>query len=57
MKNKKLNLNALKVKSFVTNIKDDNVNTIKGGSGINTCTPECDPPELTKTGCSFLYCE
>jgi hypothetical protein len=36
MKKEKLNLNALKVESFVTSINDNNANTLKGGS-----TPEC----------------
>jgi len=31
MKNKKLSLNSLEVKSFVTNLKTSNVDTVKGG--------------------------
>ena len=32
MKTKKLNLNDLKVESFVTNVEPNNSNTVKGGS-------------------------
>lgn len=31
MKRKKLNLGAIEVKSFVTNIGEDTINTVKGG--------------------------
>lgn len=34
MKNKKLNLSELKVKSFVTDLENEKGNTIKGGSMI-----------------------
>lgn len=57
MKNQKLTLKELKVKSFVTNMKNGNAFTLKGGSGLLTCNEQCDKPELTKTGCSFLYCD
>ncbi|MCF6298135.1 MAG: pinensin family lanthipeptide [Flavobacteriaceae bacterium] len=33
MKNKKLNLNELKVKSFVTDFENEKENTVKGGGG------------------------
>lgn len=33
MKNKKLNLNELKVKSFVTDFENEKKNTVKGGNG------------------------
>lgn len=32
MKNKKLNLNELKVKSFVTDLENGKENTVKGGA-------------------------
>ena len=38
MKNKKLNLNALKVKSFVTEFENEKENTVKGGNGSIICT-------------------
>lgn len=37
MKQKKLSLNNLKVKSFVTRIDDSNVNTVKGGAPTDHC--------------------
>lgn len=39
MKNKKLNLNELRVKSFVTSFQSDQENTIKGGGPSNLCSP------------------
>ena len=35
MKNKKLNLNELKVKSFVTDLEKGQVNTINGGDNFH----------------------
>lgn len=40
MKSKKLNLNKLKVDSFVTSIKEVNVETIKGGVSILLLDPD-----------------
>ena len=37
MKNKKLNLDELKVKSFVTSFKKTDSNTVKGGVTLNLC--------------------
>lgn len=33
MKNKKINLEDLKVKSFITDLKGENLHTAKGGGG------------------------
>lgn len=40
MKNKKLNLSDLKVKSFVTDLETEKENTVKGGGG-NTIDRKC----------------
>ena len=48
MKTKKLNLNTLKVQSFVTDIEKDTVETIKGGFGDPT-VENCH--ENTDWGC------
>ena len=52
MKKKKLNINDLKVESFITNIEHRGKTTVMGGSG--TCRYEslvfCDEPEET-VGC------
>ena len=59
MKNKKLKLNELKVKSFVTEDFNDNAETIKGGGivinpswidGCRSALIQCDP--LTVNGCT-----
>lgn len=48
MSKKKLNLNSLKVESFVTDLKSDNSETIKGGGGFlsifgcNSCGGSCN---------------
>lgn len=53
MKNKKLNLEDLKVKSFVTNVGDEKTETIKGGSFLDCQTDMliCGPGG-TQFGCS-----
>ncbi|MEO1049748.1 MAG: pinensin family lanthipeptide [Bacteroidota bacterium] len=53
MKNNKLKIEDLKVKSFVTSMKDDQVETVKGGllSIGNNCTLDdggCDDYNRTK---------
>ncbi len=53
MKNKKLNLNELKVKSFVTNSEK---NIVKGGgSGNFLCETEytCDPDDMSFRACTI----
>lgn len=40
MKKRKLNLNELRVNSFVTSNDDVNQETVKGGV-INSCVPSC----------------
>ena len=48
MSKNKLNLSSLKVKSFVTDLKNDHSETIKGGGGFlsifgcNSCGGTCD---------------
>jgi len=49
MKNKKLNLNELKVKSFVTDLEAGKENTVRGGGGSNECSPGAP-----STGCNSL---
>lgn len=44
MKNKKLNLNELRVKSFVTELENEKENTVKGGGPTDyTCGQWCPP--------------
>lgn len=38
MKNKRLNLNELKVESFVTSLENENEQTVKGGGTVNGWT-------------------
>ncbi len=56
MKNSKLNLNHLEVKSFVTTFEQNTSNTVKGGS--YTCYPcdePTDPDPCGTTGCPTNY--
>lgn len=50
MKNGKLNLNELKVKSFVTNLESEKENTVKGG-GLKpfTIVVNCTMPVICPT--------
>jgi len=52
MKNKKLNLNELKVKSFVTDLENEKEKTVKGGGPFDT------PVHSFPLGCpgSFYNC-
>lgn len=49
MKNKRLDLNNLQIKSFVTNIDSETEKTVKGGNHV-TC-PVC--PTVNDVGCTF----
>lgn len=49
MKNKKLNLNELKVKSFVTDLEKSSANTAKGG--LETWAP-CITQPIQGVGCT-----
>jgi len=62
MKNKKMNLSELKVKSFVTDLKKGKENTVKGGGiesavasrdyqVISVCGPACDVETWFGNGC------
>jgi len=59
MKNKKLNLKELKVKSFVTSMENDTPDTVKGGGKvpytIGTCwtrdPQDCPPRDTNQTQC------
>ena len=55
---RKLNLNELKVKSFLTtNAKDLNSFTVKGGRPANTADPNCDWESFNCTVmCETNYC-
>jgi hypothetical protein len=55
MKNKKLNLNELKVKSFVTDMEKEKSETVKGGTFLDTgCNPTVSQ---WHNECSFPFCE
>lgn len=57
-KTKKMKLENLEVRSFVTLLEDE-TRKAKGGTiltGLKTCTPECEPPQLSGR-CSFLICD
>jgi len=61
---KKLNLNSLKVKSFVTDLQNKNASTVKGGYGgsVLLCRTfggggVCDGPPPTKNDASFCICK
>ncbi|MEL6558244.1 MAG: pinensin family lanthipeptide [Bacteroidota bacterium] len=49
MTKKQLSLDALKIKSFVTDIKSNEVNTVKGGSLNCGSILTCDVPCQTDT--------
>jgi len=49
MKNKKLNLNELKVKSFVTDLGAEKANTAKGGAPTDIC--QSDGGCMISIGC------
>ncbi|MBL6446710.1 pinensin family lanthipeptide [Fulvivirga sp. 29W222] len=49
MKKHNLNLNALKVQSFITNLNDQDAHTIYGGATIESCII-CEEPAPT-VGC------
>lgn len=51
MKKKKMNLEALKVKSFVTTMEDGTENTAKGGTLIFTANPGCIIIIRTRANC------
>ena len=51
MKKKKLSLDAIQVKSFVTSLKNGGKGTIKGGSGSPT-----QPNLCTDLGCTDYNC-
>ncbi|MEO1052998.1 MAG: pinensin family lanthipeptide [Bacteroidota bacterium] len=58
MKNKKLNLDSIKVKSFVTSFDKEKGNTVKGGqnSDANTCPPvACEPVLSLGYNCYYRY--
>ena len=45
MNSRKLNLEEITVKSFITRLSDGKDETVKGGYTADTCTPnETDPP-------------
>ena len=51
---KKLKINELQVRSFITQVKKSEVNSVKGGSGI-----ECSMPEVCMAGMTvghYSYC-
>ncbi|MEO1052997.1 MAG: pinensin family lanthipeptide [Bacteroidota bacterium] len=49
MKNRKLNLDTIKVKSFITSLEKEKGNTVKGGhSGDNSCYPVVCTPDLSE---------
>lgn len=52
MKNKKLSLNELKVKSFVTEFENDEIGTVKGGFGytLPVCTLNTNITKLVAPG-------
>jgi len=50
MKNKKLNLNELKAKSFVTDLEDGKENTVKGG-GTTWAYGRCGVLDTNYTAC------
>ena len=54
MKKNKLNLKALEVKSFVTNMDTTTSKTVKGGTWRTVCGL-CDGPAPTREG-SFCIC-
>lgn len=49
MKNEKLNLNELKIKSFVTNVEAPKVDTVKGGLKPATIEFMCTIPPVCPT--------
>ncbi len=60
MKNKKLNLKSIEVKSFVTDLSRETVNTVKGGATLgcsvaHTCNCTGDGPWET-AHCSDQIC-
>lgn len=56
MKAKKLNLNDLKVKSFVTSFEGNRESTVKGGSNAVTHNFLCNT-DRTSRGCSVQICD
>ena len=62
MKNKKLNLDELKVKSFVTDFENGKENTVKGGGGTRTGEPVTGGTAVITDytccgqGCSYAGC-
>ncbi|MEO1054017.1 MAG: pinensin family lanthipeptide [Bacteroidota bacterium] len=57
MKKKKLDLESLKVQSFVTNFPNDNQKTVKGGISYDPNVSGCDMCfDVTVTGCTFITC-
>ena len=58
MKKKKLNLENLKVQSFVTSLKEENPNTVKGGTASVPAMCDTDNPACANTPvCSrFAFC-
>ncbi|MEO1054858.1 MAG: pinensin family lanthipeptide [Bacteroidota bacterium] len=50
MKSKKMKLDKLEVSSFTTTLKQENINTIKGGATFQWGNP-CGPAPSTKPAC------
>lgn len=58
MKNEKLDLKELKVKSFVTDLDKGGKNTVKGGLHDSVGFTECNVQEPTKGFCTHVQnCE
>ena len=56
---KKMKIDALKIKSFITNLNGNEVNTVKGGSlncgTIHSCEPYCgDGPQKEPISGDFV---
>lgn len=56
MKNSKLNLNVIRVKSFVTDLKSEKSQTIKGGATFDG-TGVCGPAPSRANGASWCICK
>jgi hypothetical protein len=57
MKIKKLNLNELHVKSFITSMDDKNADTLKGGSNTSTTTTAVVVGTAGAAAVSYYVCE
>lgn len=52
---KKLNLNGLKVKSFVTTMEKGRSQTIKGGNTYDSCGADCQAWETNFINCGVTW--